>query len=352
MSMALSCPLNLRLAVALDEVSVAPDGCSADVAGTRLTGDDPRDLRGRLANALYELLHAGTAGTNDRARPASKELNRDYGFEQRLAEAVPHADAPVEGLLLAAGDKELIVRTALVTVRVPRGRLVGEDAPTAGSVVQLRLDAARPALSPGFFYVLGSQPRPRRDPTVRRIFVHLTESEGAVRIWRAALAELEAARADYHGKVLSVRADYPRRDALVIYLYGESGPIETALVQRLRGDRALGVATSVLTQRLAPGIAAAWEPVDARPGQQNLSFGQHRCFALAKALVEDALDPAAGTTRAQRVAAEFRLAGIDPMRPDRNLHQDTQTNERELTTTIAVPPSTGEHSTDSGHPIR
>ncbi|MET9259518.1 T3SS effector HopA1 family protein [Amycolatopsis sp. NPDC004079] len=349
MSMVLSCPLNRRLVAALDEVSVASDGCSADVAGTRLVGDDPRDLRGRLANVLYELLHSGTTGANGRALSASEELNRDPGFEQQFAEAVPHADAPVEGLLVAAGDKELIVRTALITVRVPRDRLVGADVPAPGSAVQLRLDAARPALSPGFFYVLGSRSRLRRNPAVRRIFVHLTEPGGAVRVWRAALAELESARADYHAKILSVRADYPRRDALVIYLHGESSPVEAALVQRLRGDCALGAATSVLTQRLAPGIAAAWEPVDARPGQQNLSFGQHRCFALAKALVGHALDPVAGS-RVQRVVAEFRLAGIDPLRPDRNLQQDT--NMHELATIVAAPPSSGERSTGSGQPIR
>ncbi|ATY13017.1 hypothetical protein CU254_23155 [Amycolatopsis sp. AA4] len=323
MTAGLSCPLNPRLVAALREVSVSPDGCSAEVAGTRLTGSDPRDLRGRLANALYETLHAGTPGPGS----AAKEFRRDRDFEHQLADAVPHACAPVDGVLLAAGDEELIVRTALVTVRVPRDRLAGPADAIPGAAVRLRLDAARPALSPGFFYVLGSQQRRRPDPAVRRIFVHLTDPDGAVRVWRDVLRELESLHADYHAKILSVRTGYPRRDALVIYLHGEYQSVETAIARRLRDDRALGAATSVLAQRLARGVAAAWEPADSRPGQQHLSFGQHRCFALATALVDHALDPVEGT-RELRITAEFRAAGIDPLRPQRNVPQRTGTPGR------------------------
>ena len=58
-----------RLAAALDRVSVRADGLAAAVAGRPLSADSPRDLRGRLSNALYEEFHAGNGAHRGRRTP-------------------------------------------------------------------------------------------------------------------------------------------------------------------------------------------------------------------------------------------------------------------------------------------
>ncbi|MFF7726000.1 T3SS effector HopA1 family protein [Streptomyces sp. NPDC008001] len=315
------------LAAALATVSVRGDGCQATVAGRSLSADSPRDLRGRLTNALYEELHAGRDGAaRDTDTPPRRSL-RDPELERRLAAAVPHDRTPVRGRLIEVlrrpdGD-QLIVRLPEVTARVPADRLLGPEAPEPGEYVELSLEAARPALSPGFFYVMGSRALPRPTGAVRRIFVHAADADSAVVLWGATLAALERAEARYHAKVLSDPQDFPRRDGIVVYLHGDHVPGEEAVVRAVAPLPGKGAETSVFTERLAPGIAASWDPEDPRPGQDGMSFGQHRAFALATALIDHALAPEGSGTREEHVVRCFREAGIDPWRPDRNLTSPT-----------------------------
>ncbi|GGY05087.1 T3SS effector HopA1 family protein [Streptomyces hiroshimensis] len=329
------------LAAALETVSVRGDGCQATVAGRSLSADSPRDLRGRLTNALYEELHAGRDGkARDADTPPRRSL-RDPGLERRLAAAVPHERTPTRGQLIevvrgsgadggddgdGSGD-QLIVRLPEVTARVPADRLLTPGTPEPGQTVELSLEAARPALSPGFFYVMGSRALPRPTGAVRRIFLHAADADSAVVLWGVALTALERAEARYHAKVLSDPQDYPRRDAVVVYLHGDHVPGEQAVVRAVAELPGKGTETSVFTERLAPGVAASWDPEDPRPGQDGMSFGQHRAFALATALIDHALsrDAAAGT-REDHIVRSFREAGIDPWRPDRNLTSPSSAN--------------------------
>ncbi|MFF9190672.1 T3SS effector HopA1 family protein [Streptomyces rochei] len=344
-----------RLAEALDAVSVAPGARRASVAGRTVTADSPRDLRGRLTNALYEELHAGRhrGGAVPDGPPPRRTL-RDPALEARLAAAVPHRTTPTRGRLVEVlrrpdGD-QLVVRLPEVTARVPADRLLSPSVPPApGETVELALEAARPALSPGFFYVMGSRPLPRPAGAVRRIFLHARDADAAVVLWGAALGALEEAAALYHAKVLSDPQDFPRRDAVVLYLHGDHRPGERAVteaVSRYAGTLT-GPDTSVFTEELAPGVAAAWDPQDPRPGQSGMSFGQHRAFALASGLIDCALadgseasdaseasgapeaseatdaprpsDVPVGPGRAEHVVRALREAGIDPLHPQNNL---------------------------------
>ena len=315
-----------RLAAALDAVAVAPGAREATVAGRTVTADSPRDLRGRLTNALYEELHAGRhqGGALPDGPPPRRTL-RDPALEERLAAAVPHRTTPTRGRLVEVlsrpdGD-QLVVRLAEVTTRVPADRLLAPATPPApGAYVELALEAARPALSPGFFYVMGSRPLPRPAGAVRRLFLHARDADAAVVLWGAALDALEAAGARYHAKVLSDPQDFPRRDAVVVYLHGDHRPGERAVAAAVapHAGTLTGPATSVFTEELAPGVAAAWDPEDPRPGQSGMSFGQHRAFALACGLIAHALNdgPHALT---EFVVEAFHEAGIDPLHPQNNL---------------------------------
>ncbi|PCG87881.1 hypothetical protein CIB93_00085 [Streptomyces sp. WZ.A104] len=314
-----------RLVAALDLVSVRADALEARVAGRRLTADSPRDLRGRLTNALYEEFHAGNGAHRREADAPPRRTLRDSALERRLSAAVPHATTPVTGRLLEVGDGgELVVRLPEITARLTADRLIGPGAPVPGELVEVALEAARPALSPGFFYVMGSRPLPSPAGPVRRLFLHARDADGAVGLWTAALAALEGVGARYHAKVLSDEDDYPRRDSVVVYLHGDHVPAERAVAEAVRDLPGLGSDTSLFTARLAPGVAAAWDPRDPRPGRDGMSFGQHRSFALATALVDHAQAPGSGDL-ADHVVRAFREAGIDPEHPENNLAGTTIT---------------------------
>ncbi|MEU8028628.1 T3SS effector HopA1 family protein [Streptomyces sp. NPDC049099] len=316
-----------RLVAALSAIRVGAGGREATVGGRTVTADSPRDLRGRLTNALYEELHAGRRPDRSGADgPPPRRTLRDPALERRLADAVPHATTPVRGRLVEVlpreGGDELVVRLPEATVRVGADRLSAPAVPlTPGARVELALEAARPALSPGFFYVMGSRPLPRPAGPVRRLFVHARDADAAVVLWGAALGALEAAGASYHAKVLSDPQDFPRRDSVVVYLHGDHRPGERAVVAALAPHAGTRTApdTSVFTEELAPGIAAAWDPEDPRPGQDGMSFGQHRAFALASGLIAHALDGGEPGDRDAHLVRAFLEAGIDPSRPQDNL---------------------------------
>ncbi|MFJ2188925.1 T3SS effector HopA1 family protein [Kitasatospora sp. NPDC087861] len=320
-------PLAPRLAEALNRVTVRADGRQAVVAGRELTAESPRDLRGRLTNALYRELHAGNARTPDASGAAPRRDTRDPALEQRYADGVPHRWAPAEGRLveIRPDGGHLVVRLPEITARIPVDRLLGPSDPGPGDLVRLAVEAARPALSPGFFYVMGSRPLPRPSGPVRRLFLHLTGPDAAAAHWAAVLGALEAVDAGYHAKVLSDPEDFPRRDALVVYLHGDDGAAERAVTRAVRDLPGRGAEVSLFTDELAPGLAAAWDPADPRPGRRDLSFGQHRCLALATALIDHASEIGTGSLPEQ-VARAFRQAGIDPLRPAHNTTADPEEN--------------------------
>jgi hypothetical protein len=100
-----------------------------------------------------------------------------------------------------------------------------------------------------------------------------------------------------------------RPDVAVLYLPAESlkrlSPPLFRLVRRLRPALRRGVPP--LTHRIAPGVATAAEPGD------GLSFGEHRCAAIARALTSVRASWAPLST----IADAFADAGIDPARPYR-----------------------------------
>ncbi|MFF0552712.1 T3SS effector HopA1 family protein [Streptomyces sp. NPDC004311] len=317
-----------RLSAALDRVSVREDGLRATVDRREVTAESPRDLRGRLSHALYEEFHAGNGEHRREPDGAPRRSLRDVRLEERLAAGVPHAWTPTRALLLEVlhreGGDQLVVRLPDITARVPADRLVtaaDAEPPQPGDLVELALEAARPALSPGFFYVMGSRALPRPAGPIRRLFVHARDADAAAPLWAAALTALEEAGALYHAKVLSDPDDFPRRDGIVVYLHGDHEAGERAVVEAVRDLPGRGADGSLFTESLAPGVAAAWDPRDPRPGQGGMSFGQHRAFALATALVDHAVAAAAGPADSleEYVAREFRAAGIDPLNPQNNI---------------------------------
>jgi plasmid stabilization system protein ParE len=312
-------PLAPRLRTALDAIVVEPGGTRARTGRRTLEADGPRELRHLLASALYDELHAGRP-QDEGARPRTL---REPEMEARLAEATPHRTTRVHARVHAAEDDgTVLVELDGVRVRVARG-LVRAGTAAPGEEVELELAAARPALSPGFFLVDGSRGSRGRGGPLRRVYVHLEGPDAAPSAWNAVLGRLEALAVPYRAKISSSRRLFPRRDALVVYL----GPGHWAAAEQLVAVAGAidgrGETVSAFADPLAPGLAAAWEPVDPRPGMRGLSFGQHRSLAVAEGLVTHAVAVAvadgASASREQAVAVALRAAGADPLDPGRNL---------------------------------
>ncbi|MFD7450941.1 T3SS effector HopA1 family protein [Kitasatospora sp. NPDC059827] len=312
-----------RLLAALEGVEVATDLCEAEVGGRSLRADSPRDLRRLLSGALYEVLHAG----QDVAAGAMPFRIRDEAFERTLTEAVPHRRTVVSARLcvapgpptadprLRAEAGMLLVEREGVRVWMPRESVRNAEAAVAGDRVTLVVPPTRPALSPGFFLVDGSMGH-RRPAQLLRVYVNLTHPRHAAAVWHQVLSHLEDNRVPYRSKVLSTPALYARRDALVVYL-GVGFEAEAAGVAKaVDGMTGVGAETSAFTDRLARGVATAWEPDDPRPEMQGLSFGQHRAAAVALALMDRARD---GSPIDRALVRRFLEANIDPGAPARNL---------------------------------
>ncbi|MGK4582159.1 T3SS effector HopA1 family protein [Kitasatospora sp. HPMI-4] len=305
---------------ALQAVRVAPDGLSATVGDREVEADNPREMRRLLSEALYQVLHAGQPD----GKSALPLRIREPEFERQLDQAVPHRETVVPVKVCSPpepdgknGRRLLVLRDA-IRVWVPETALRGAADAAPGDVVDIAVPSRRPALSPGFFLVDGSRYRRLGNETLR-CYVHLTDPEKAIAIWARVLEYLEGAGVVYRAKVLSARELYPRRDSLVVYLDPEFSAAAMGVADAVRGLAGVGAETSAFTERLAEGVATAWEPTDSGPGMRGLSFGQHRATVLADALLTNRPQDA---QLERTIAEKFTAAGIDPAAPARNTNSD------------------------------
>lgn len=303
---------------ALKNVHISPD-LSSFVVGDRVVEvDQASELRFRLPATLYEEWHIGHSALEVEER----RLWWDPDLREALHASVPHRSTSRRAIMLGPDPEldngDVVVRMEGVKVRIP-SNLVDDDV-EVGNRLQIRMDAARPALSPGFFLVDGSQGL-FPSGAVLRVYFHLADSEVAPLVWGEILRTLEGMDVRYRAKVLAARRYYPRRDAMVVYLSNEDWHAVEKLVA-IADDLPLASGhTSVFTQPLAEGVSYAWEPEDGRQGRPKLSFGQHRSSVVAEALIDSAFEVGESSQQAleERVEKAMFQAGIDPRRPHRNL---------------------------------
>ncbi|MEU4474595.1 T3SS effector HopA1 family protein [Micromonospora sp. NPDC023888] len=308
--------LSDRLVTALRDVEVADGALSARIGAAQFSETDSVKLRGELSRRLYEVLHAARPEL-DGPPPSSF---RDPAVEAVLGRATPHRHTRAAVLSLGRdsddGERAAVVWEGM-RVWLPKAALADGEA-TGGDTVLVRVPATRPAISPGFLYVHGPNRSAAATGPVLRLYIHLERLGAAPEVWRRVLTALNDSGVPYQAKVSSSPLLYPRKDALVVYL--GPGAWEAAEVVRDVADECghlIGVGTSPYAHQIAPGVAVAFEPADTRPGRDGLSFGQHRCAAVAEALVAHALGRA--VSRAEALHASFVSAGIDPSAPARNL---------------------------------
>jgi hypothetical protein len=298
-----------RLVEALRSVRVDLATSTARVGEHEVRADAPGDLRRLLSTALYDRLHAGRGEW----RPAAPRDLTDETFQARLRAVVPHRHTLAATSVGEVSGDQVVVTLDGVRVRLP---VAGTDTVAAGQDVLLQVDCVRPRLSPGFLVVDGSAGHGLDDGPVLRVYVNVETAEAAPEVLGSILDALERSAMPYRAKITSVRAALPRRDAAVVYLGRRAWSAATvvAAVAHVagRGDR-----VSAYARRLGPGVSAAWDPTDARPGYRGLSFGEHRSLVISTALLTNAKIISSAPEKA--IENEFGAAGIDPRAPFRDV---------------------------------
>jgi hypothetical protein len=291
----------------LDAIRISTDCRRVTVAGHQLPAANPHQLRDVVTHALYHSWHTGLPPD---AHPRPGEP--DPEFVEALAGVVPQRTtvAPATVVEPGRGGAAAVVRLHGVLVRMPVGAAVGP--------ARVEVDAVRRALLPGYLVVDGSRGRCHATGPIMRLYLHVASPDGAPAVLGEVVSALEARGLAYRVKICADRTSFPRRDALVAYLGGADWPVADDLAAGLRGLAGIGREVSLFARRLAPGVAAAWEPADDRPGLPDLSFGQHRSFAVATGIVAYARTPGRGSRQAAVVDALVQ-ARIDPTAPFRNL---------------------------------
>ena len=246
-------------------------------------------------------------------RPLAARYLRDETVEERLRELMPYTDTVRSTLVVDTNPGKSLVRLDGVKVWLPEARVGADGGPIRpGSTVPVRVPATRPALSVGYL-LADSATEWIPDGPVLRVYVHVTSMAAVLGAWAAALRTLAGLGAGYRVKVVSSAESLPRRDGLVVYVSGGQTDVPRRIASAMEPMGGIGPEISVFAKPVAPGVAIAWEPSDAKPEMRGLSFGEHRSAVLAGALIEHA--GRAGADKSEAVVDAFLAAGIDPADP-------------------------------------
>jgi hypothetical protein len=267
------------------------------------------ECRRHLVASLREVLYASFYTTGVPV-PVRWNGAHPVAADPRLTTALSDAnvgDGSWESawILNSCNDGDVVVSTPRLRVRVSASDCRAGDGGQirAGSAVSVPLPKELPALSPGFFMVLGAA---EFEGATLRVYWHIT-APGAPALVRALSSRLKAETVPFRLKVANHPARFDRCDAAVLYLPVEAfdvtrgmlADIATALTSRLRPR------TPAFTRVLAPGVGVAESPTTRE------SFGEHRCGLLADGIVgADERGVAPGDPRVEAVIESLAEKGV------------------------------------------
>lgn len=305
---------------ALAAIDLEPNGLSGRVAGREVEAATRRELENHITVALYDVLHAGQE-MNLAQHPSRL---RDQEFESRLYDCVRAHTTSVTGtvcepaIAARAHEGAILVDRQGVRIWLSPGAVVavnGYDGDlVAGTPVRFDVASARPALSPGFFVYDSPRVLDLSGPALR-LYIHVTNPNDAVTVWRNVSERARATGIDFRMKVLSSPSLYPRRDAVVVYASVTDVQVLADIARSLDQVTGIGGETSLFAYRLGPGRSLACEPADPDPLRAGLSFGQHRAAVIANAILSARAE---GIDTETVVVQKMREANVDPERPHLN----------------------------------
>ncbi|MDJ0393818.1 T3SS effector HopA1 family protein [Rhodococcus sp. G-MC3] len=322
--MTATAPLSPAIVERLSDIRIDRTAVSVTIDGTELNAETLRDLRQLLSGHLYSSWHIRRESTDDDSDP-----HRDPAFEKVLSAHTPHETTIALVTVVDDHDPDgSIVVLDGVRVRLPEHTKIEHTRIGDTGIGDTRIDgravtipSTRPALSPGFWLADSSVGRLLRAGSIRRFYLAIDSRDDAPLVWRHTLDALESAGIRYRAKVGSTHRTYPRSDSMVIYV--DDNPdlrqrVAGILGELVAGGMPVGSSSSLFTESVAHGIGTAEEPRDARPGMSRMSFGEHRCFALATGILESGHDGDEVSDVLVRVHRAFLDANIQPDNPALN----------------------------------
>lgn len=247
-----------------------------------------RDLRVRLAYDLYGLMHAGTAAARhpDRgghAMALGKKENQRSDLSTRLAEQYSSRRFNITRQLLSIDRDSITYSEGGLRVRASSSNVTAQRE----AEVDIAIVHHSGAVSPGYFYIYG---RHSLNPFAmkakdKRVYISVSNADAAYSIFVETVKYLDNASISFDAKILSDSVSYPRNDAIVLYVEDAHPHLLTAVSALLEEHRPHLTTGSSLCRYISPGLRVADEP-GRDPGAELLSFGQHRCQALAHAVID------------------------------------------------------------------
>lgn len=140
----------------------------------------------------------------------------------------------------------------------------------------------------GMYFVFGETLDDGEDSESLLRFYWNVRAENAARLIEEIATVCNLFELPFRFKCPRDAADYPRRDAGVLYVAGRHRDIALRVVARIHAqlpDGCLDPSVPLFARELAPGLGFAEEPGG------GLSFGQHRCRLLAEALLNPTSKP-------------------------------------------------------------
>lgn len=277
-----------------------------------IEGDSLNAKTKSLALYIYAHFHAGKVIEDS----SNSDLASDPILESRIIDQSPikwrHNEYEI---LKTMGSPEgIIVSHDRLNVFVPKHRIIEQSETSA----KVQLAAIEPRLSTGFLF-FSSRYGKGDLSTPLRIYRHARNPDDLLPVWSELVSRTDSWKLPIRAKILSRAHEYPRRDALVVYLPREAWPRLDEIVSLLAGSDDSPEA-STFTKNLGYGVAASWEPIDGTIGRRHISFGEHRSEAIAEGLVEDLVEE---NLHDEKLIARLHRSNIDPTRVYRNVDSPT-----------------------------
>jgi hypothetical protein len=237
-----------------------------------------------LRDRLYRNFYCRGTATHSNVEAEQSDARAGVRAFVGALSAANCGDGYVEAGWKVAGVDGDVVRVARqgLEVHVVGDGLIHGESRCVGAEVGLRLPKEYVDRLPGFYVATGPVGWGDVDwSRVVRIYWNVTPT-GARHLMLAATRVLNEAAVGYQLKILSRLDGEPRCDAAVLYVAEAEYPRLRDLLERIYRVVApeLRPGVPALTKRLAPGVALAEDPGG------GVSFGQHRCTALADSLID------------------------------------------------------------------
>lgn len=225
--------------------------------------------REELQRWLYSVIHAG----NPRIFDITKL--QDENLYSKITNSLSDPWFKIKTEEQSTGDGTKVAEVGGIRIQK-----TSADSPDTISV-----PCFRPNVTPGFFMFNHTEPVANGSSIViMRYYVSAGSPEFAISVWSKAISYLLEAEKNFSAKVLSSSESYPRNDAVVFYLPSRNRPFEKQLCEIIRDepDNDESCEGSPLCQTISPHVTMAQQPE--KRGNEEVSFGEHRCGIIAKAV--------------------------------------------------------------------